>query len=99
MGHSADRLCSAFGISREAQVSQSLYKFLDAQCAFQTKGSHYTSTHMGNKNSNIQGRSSNIVKVIYHTIRNCSYLGKNLLPEGVPILKRDTIGENHCLIQ
>ena len=35
MGHSADRLCSAFGISREAQVSQSIYKFLDALCSFQ----------------------------------------------------------------
>ena len=23
------------------------------------------------KNSNIQGRSPNVVKVIYHTIRNC----------------------------
>ena len=26
----------------------------------------------GNKNSNIQGRSPNVVKVIFHTIRDCS---------------------------
>ena len=29
-------------------------------------------THMRNKNSNNQGRSPNVVKVIFHTIRNCS---------------------------
>ena len=29
-------------------------------------------THVRNKNSNIQGKSPNVVKVIYHTIRNCS---------------------------
>ena len=28
--------------------------------------------HMRNKNSNIQGRSPNVVKVIFYTIRNCS---------------------------
>ena len=28
--------------------------------------------HVGNKNSNIQGRSLNVIKVIFHTIRNCS---------------------------
>ena len=28
--------------------------------------------HVCNKNSNIQGRSPNVVKVIFHTIRNCS---------------------------
>ena len=29
-------------------------------------------THMHNKNSNIQGRSPNVIKVLFHTIRNCS---------------------------
>ena len=29
-------------------------------------------THVRNEISNIQGRSSNVVKVIFHTIRNCS---------------------------
>ena len=27
---------------------------------------HYAHTHMRNKNSNIQGRSPNVVKVIFH---------------------------------
>ena len=29
-------------------------------------------THLRNKNSNIQGRPPNVVKVIFHTIKNCS---------------------------
>ena len=33
---------------------------------------HYTVTQVCNKNSDIQGRSANVVKVIFHTIRNCS---------------------------
>ena len=33
---------------------------------------HYAVMHMCNKNSNIQGRPHNAVKVIFHTIRNCS---------------------------
>ena len=33
---------------------------------------HYAVTHVRNKNSNIQGRSPYVVKVIFHTIRNCS---------------------------
>ena len=28
--------------------------------------------HMRNENSNIQGRSLNVIKVIFHSIRNCS---------------------------
>ena len=28
--------------------------------------------HMRNKDSNIQGSSANVVKVILHTLRNCS---------------------------
>ena len=61
---------------------------------------------MHNKNSNIQGRSHNVVKVIFHMIRNCSER-KEFSPSGrkffplreVPNLKRDTVEENHCLIQ
>ena len=34
--------------------------------------SHYAVTHLRNKNSNIQGRSHNVVKVTFHVIRNCS---------------------------
>ena len=37
--------------------------------------------HMLNKNSNIQGRSPNVVKVIYHTLRNCSGM-KEFAPSG-----------------
>ena len=29
-------------------------------------------THVRYKNSNIQGRSFNVIKVIFHTMRNCS---------------------------
>ena len=32
--------------------------------------SHYAVTHMRNKKGNIQGRSPNVVKVVFHTIRN-----------------------------
>ena len=62
--------------------------------------SHYAVKHVRNKDSNIQGRSPtcNVVKVIFHTIRNC--WGSKFLPiREVPILKRDAIEENHCLIQ
>ena len=34
--------------------------------------SHYAVTHVHNKTSNIQGSSPNVVKVNFHTIRNCS---------------------------
>ena len=34
------------------------------------RSSHYAVTHMRNRNSNIDGRSPNVVKVIYHTIKN-----------------------------
>ena len=72
-------------------------------------------THMGNKNSNIKGRSPYVVKVISHIIRNCSkrkefapsWRKNEFAPSGskffplreVPILKRDAVEENHCLIQ
>ena len=29
-------------------------------------------THVRNKNSNIQGRTLNAIKMIFHSIRNCS---------------------------
>ena len=61
---------------------------------------------MRNKNSNIQQRSPYVEKVIFHTIRYCSYR-KEFAPSGskffplrvVPILKKGTNEENHCLIQ
>ena len=63
-------------------------------------------THVRNNNSNIQARSQNVIKVIFRAIRNFS-LGKEIAPSGskffplreVPILKRDTIEADHCLIQ
>ena len=39
-----------------------------------------------------------MVKVIFHTIRNCSGSQFSPLSE-VPILKREAIEENRCLIQ
>ena len=62
--------------------------------------------HMHNKNSNTQGSSPNVVKVIFHTLRNCS-LKKKFAPSEseffplreVSISKRDVIVENYCLIQ
>ena len=65
---------------------------------------HYT--HMRKKNRNTHGSSPNVVKVIFHAIRNCS-ARKEFAPFGskffplreVLILKRDVIVENHCLIQ
>ena len=36
----------------------------------QWRPSHNAVTHMRNKNSNIQGRSPNMVKEIFHIIRN-----------------------------
>ena len=61
---------------------------------------------MHTKTSSTQERVPNVVKVIFHTIRNCS-LRKEFAPSGskffpfreVSILKRDSIEENHCLIQ
>ena len=61
---------------------------------------------MHNKNSNIQGRSLNVIKVIFHTARNCSERkecatsGSKFFPlREVPTLKREAIEDNHCLIQ
>ena len=63
-------------------------------------------THVHNKNSNIQGQSPNVVEVIFHTKWDC-FLRKEFAHSGskffplieVPILKRDAIEENRCLIQ
>ena len=56
-------------------------------------------THVCYKNSNTQGRSPNMVNVTFHLKgKNSLPLGENSLRE-VPILKRDIIVENHCLIQ
>ena len=52
-------------------------------------------THVRNKNSYIQGRSLNVIKVIFNTIRNSKFFP---LRE-VPILKRDANEENLCLIE
>ena len=68
--------------------------------------SYYAVTHLRNKNSNIQGRSPYVVKVIFHTIKNCSYR-KDFAPyeskffplRDVLIWKRGAIEENHCLTQ
>ena len=65
-------------------------------------------THMRNEKSNNQGRSPNEVKVIFHTISNCycskrkefaAFGSKLFTLREVPILKRDAIEENHCLVQ
>ena len=43
--------------------------------------SHYAVMHARDKNSNIQGRSLNVVIVIFHTIRNFSQ-SKEFAPSG-----------------
>ena len=61
---------------------------------------------MRNKNSDIQGRSPNVIKVISHTLWNCSYR-KDFAPSvskffplrEVTILKGDAIEDNHCFVQ
>ena len=73
---------------------------------FHWRSSHYTATHLRNKNSNIQGRSPYVVKLIIQTIKNCSERNEfapsviKFFPlRQVPILKRGVIEENHCLFQ
>ena len=70
------------------------------------RSSHYAVTHVRNKNSNIHGRSLNVVIVIFHPKRNCSKrkeltpCGSKFFPLGkVPILNRGAIEEHHCLFQ
>ena len=62
--------------------------------------------HVLNKNSNIQGRSSDVVEVIFHLIKKCSLMkefassGSIFFPlREVPTLKRDAIEEKQCLIK
>ena len=61
-------------------------------------------TYVRHEIGNIQGRSPNVVKVIFHTIRNCSQMnefapsGSKFFPYSlreVPIFKRDINEENH----
>ena len=62
--------------------------------------------HVRSKDNNIKGRSPNLVKVIFHNIRNYS-LRKEFGPSGskffalreLPISKRDAVEEKYCLIQ
>ena len=77
---------------------------IDLNYRYHWRSSHYAITNVRNKNSNIQGRSPNVVKVIFQTIRNCS-IRKEFAPSGseffplreVPILKRGAIEDNRCL--
>ena len=63
--------------------------------------------YVRNKNSNTQGSSPNVVKVISYTTQGTPLKGKNSLPLGANSfllkrssnLKRDIIVENQCLIQ
>ena len=48
------------------------FTMLKKSCNWTWCSSHFAVTQVGNKNSNIQGRSPNVVTVIFHTIRNCS---------------------------
>ena len=59
-------------------------------------------TQVRNKNSAIHGRSLNVIKGIFHAMRNCSFApsGSKFFPlREVPFLKREAIEEDHCLIQ
>ena len=62
------------------------------------RSSYYAVTHVRSKNSIIQGRSSNVVKVIfpYHKELLVKERVSKVFPLRVPILKRDAIEENHC---
>ena len=72
-------------------------KILNTFLSVHWRSSHYAVRLMCNKNSNIQRRSPNVVKVIFHIIKNS---GIKLFPlKEVPILKREAIEENHCLVQ
>ena len=49
---------------------------IQAVCHFEIsetlRSSHYAVTHVRYKNSNNQGSSPNVVKVVFHSVRNCS---------------------------
>ena len=51
------------------------------------RSSYYAVTHVQNKKSNIQGRSPNVVKVSFHTIRNYS-LRNEIAPSGAKEQKK-----------
>ena len=77
---------------------------LCSNVAFNNLFSHITnllqpwrSAHYAGYAQETQGRSPNVVKVIYLTLRNSE--SKFFPFREVPILKRDAIEENHCLIQ
>ena len=55
-------------------------KVIDSCHMFHWRSSHYTVTHVRNKNSNIQGNSPNLVKVIF--LQGTGPKGKNSLPLG-----------------
>ena len=88
------------------------FTVLKERICSQTSGSNFFPFRvvpiLRNINSNIRGRSSNVIKVVFHSIygtalkeRICSQTsGSKFLPlRVVPILKWDTIEENHCLIR
>ena len=75
-------------------------------CALHVAAIHWRSAithymHVRDKNSKTQGISANVVKVFFHTLRNCSSR-KEFAPSGsklfslreVPILKRDYCRES-----
>ena len=81
--YSLDPLCPKSILNKqEYQILSSI--FLDFTfkilCIFQSgpmgfihrRSSQYTVTHVGNRNSNIQGRSPSVANMIFHAIRNCS---------------------------
>ena len=66
-------ICSQHIEWKQSYVAQNLDRKNDGQpkssIHVHWHSSHYAFTHMPNKNSNIQGRSSYAVKVIFHAIR------------------------------
>ena len=57
-------------------------------------------THLHNKNSNMQGSSPDVVKVIFHYHKELHASGSKILSfKSSSNLKRDIIVENHYLIQ
>ena len=73
-----------FGGTRSVTDLGVIFHFLEKLCSIVLIGvAPFTQpTHVRDKNSNIQGRSPNVVKVIFHTLRNCSQRKKNSLPLG-----------------
>ena len=63
---------SLHGYMKRLLTGFALLRWLPLPVPMHWRSSHYAVTHVHNKNSNIQGRLPNVVKVIFHTIRNCS---------------------------